>query len=268
MQTITQLMNSGRKIIWLDYSDYADVLLAHGAMPWLDVATYIALKRTAQALLRSDVMQLPVSSICGAWVDAHPELRSEMASKNRTGFALKTLLADPALRVHLQALVGGLRDSFKELPLALVCPSPHVWINKATEIAHNKASNVELNEDDIDSGSVYVADFLRIFGESDINILLIDESKDYQPDLELYQPVLNVASHYRWEVGLHVSQDMTAHHVTFLIAPNAKLGRELTKDFWESEHLPDCPVSGFFYTCIPSDAEPEFVLSRLSQLRA
>ncbi|MFW2003736.1 hypothetical protein ACG9ZC_00385 [Acinetobacter baumannii] len=268
-QTLTQLLNSGRKILWLDYSDYADVLLAQGNTPWLDVATYVALKRTAQSLLRSDVIQLPVESVCAAWVAAHPALREEMASKKRTGFALKTLLADAALREHLLALVNGLRASFANIPLALVCPTPHAWMTHAYQLAHGTHSSLALDEEDVDSGSVYIADFLRIFGESGVDILLLQESVNISPMLELYQSVFNVAAHYRWDAGIQVTGEIAENSLDFVISPQPNtLGRELAAECWIDETVPDYPDNGFFFVRVPADAKPERVLTRIAQLRA
>ncbi|MFT4020438.1 MAG: hypothetical protein QM666_02845 [Acinetobacter sp.] len=269
MQTLTQLLNSGRKILWLDYSDYVEMLLAQGNTPWLDVAPYVALKSTAQSLLRSDVIQLPVESVCAAWIAAHPTLREEMASKKRIGFALKTLLADAKLREHLLALINGLRMSFANIPLALVCPSPHAWMMQAYQMVHGTQNILEFDEDDIDSGSVYIADFLRIFGDSGLDILLLKESANISPMLELYQSVINVATHYRWEVGIHVTGEIAENSLDFVISPQPNtVGRELAPECWIDDTVPDYPNKGFFFVRVPADAKPERVLARIAQLKA
>ncbi|PPE74358.1 hypothetical protein C3942_10060 [Solimonas fluminis] len=265
MPALTPLLASGRRPLWLDYGDYAGALLGGGAMPWLDVAGTIALQRKAQGLLRSDVLQLPVAAVAQAWVAAHPALREAMAAKRRAVVPLKTLLADEALRAHLVELARGLRACFAEAPLALACPSPRAWVAAAYRLAHGEET--EAGEDETDSAAVYMADFLRSFGEAGIDVLLLQEGA--QPPLpELYTPVLNVAAHYRWEAGLQGPAGLAASGLAFVIAPESASGRPLAPAYWGGAAAEDCPAQGFRYAAIPADAQPESVLKRLAELRA
>jgi len=274
MPTLHSLLSAGRKPLWLDYGDYAGALLAQGAVPWLDVSALVAWQRKAQGLLKSDVLQLPVAAVCAAWLAAHPSLRQAMAAKKRTVFPLKTLLADEALRAHLVELAKGLRACFADLPLALACPSPRRWVADAFRQSHGAGEEVEVGDDETDSAAVYVADFLRSFGDAGIDVLLLQESLDSEPagteSLALYQPVLNIAAHYRWSTVLDAPAGRLsdAGGFGFLIAPQAGGGRHVPAEFWGGAEAPDCPPQGFRHARIPAQAQPEHVLQRLAGLRA
>ncbi|MDM4769094.1 hypothetical protein [Solimonas sp. SE-A11] len=264
MASLSAMLSAGKRPLWLDYGDYAGALLAGGAVPWLDVAGTIALQRKAQGLLRSDVLQLPVAAVTEAWVAAHPALREAMAAKRRAVVPLKTLLADESLRAHLVELAKGLRSCFAEAPLALACPSPRAWVAAAYRLAHGET--VEVGEDEADSAAVYMADFLRCFGEAGIDILLLQEGEE-PPLPELYTPVLNVAAHYRWEAGLQGPAGTPAAGLAFVIAPDSTSGRPLAPAYWGGAAAEDCPPQGFRHAAIPADAQPESVLQRLAELR-
>lgn len=277
LTALTALLQAGRKPLWLDYHDYAALLLNKGAQPWLDVAACVAWQRKAQGLLNSDVLTLPVAAVCAAWLDAHPALRQALASKRRTGFALRTLLADEALRALLVELAQGLRASFVTLPLALACSAPCRWLAQAYHQAHGQ-DPAGLSDDDTDSAAVYMADFLRCFGDVGIDILLLQEAPDAEParpeQLALYQPVFNVAAHYRWEPGLCLPAGPSPAGLPsagFVIAPAATAagsGALVPSVFWDGAAPPDCPGGGFRYAVIPAQAQPETVLRKLAELRA
>src|SRR5262249_9164480 len=148
-------------------------LLANGNAPWLDTAAFVAWQRKSMGLLKPDVATLPLAPAIDAWLAANPALRAAMAAKSRIVFALKTLLADEPLRAHLVELARGLGAAVNQ-PLALVMPSPRAWIASAYRQAHG--SDAEVSEDDVDSASVYIADFLRVFGDVRVDGLLLDDA--------------------------------------------------------------------------------------------
>ncbi|MGH8443694.1 MAG: hypothetical protein ACREVL_00445, partial [Solimonas sp.] len=89
-----------------------------------------------------------------------------------------------------------------------------------------------------------------------------------------YQPVLNVAAHYRWSVGLAAPAGRyagTEAPLDFIVAPRTLPGRYaaslVPSAFWSGGDAPDCPSGGFRYAGIPGDAQPETVLQRLAALR-
>jgi hypothetical protein len=269
---------TGSKLLWLDYSAYAGTLLAGGRIPWLDVAACIGWQRKAQGLLKSDVVPVPVALLIADWLATHSELARAMGEKKRVLFPLKTLLADSLLRGHLLDLLQGLRSSFGKTLLALVLPAPRRWIAIACEQAGASADNGDIGGDEIDSASVYVADFLRAFGQSGIDSLLLEEAADVSltsSGLELYQPMINVAAHYRWDFGIHLKAGAngldTSAGLGFVIAPSVvetvATGIEIPTAFWADAPVPDCPANGFRFAEVPADASPEKVLERLGVLR-
>jgi hypothetical protein len=265
--------HNGQPGLWLDYFDYAGRLLANGAPPWLSEADVIAWLRKAQGLLRSQVIMLPLDRLCGVWLESHPLLAEAMAKRQRSTFALKTLLADEALRAYLTSLARSLRDSFAETPIVLRCPSPALWIQQAWSAVNDEP--LAVGNEDIDSAAVYSADFLRAFGDVGLDALLLQESELTEAtDITLYRPLFNVAAHYRWATGLLAPTGQLiegSESLGFVISPQAsgdKGGQYLATDYWQQTDPVAESAAAFRYAQIPADAEPEIVLQRLAALRA
>lgn len=268
-----------RTPLWLDYIDYAGRLLAGDRIPWLDITAFIAWQRKAQGLLKADVVVVPLAPLAAAWLVAHPQLGKAMAEKKRALFPIKTLLADTALRAHLVELAAGLRSSFAKLPLALVLPSPRRWIALAYEQVAGNADDIDIGEDEIDSAAVYVADFLRAFGETGVDTVLLEEAADHAitaAEIGLYQPVINVAAHYRWSLGVQFAGAACAIDIAsglgFIIADKALdgivCGIATPAAFWSGGDLPECAPGSFRFAKIPADTNPEKVLDLLIALRS
>lgn len=279
MRAGEKLAGSGDgSLLWLDYADYAATLLAGGTAPWLNTADCVAWLRKAQGLLKSDVIALPLTTVARVWISAHAELRQSMAARRKAGYPLKVLLGDEALRGHLRELVEGVRASFPATPLALTCAAPGAWLAQTCRDAFGDDAAVDIDDDAVDSASVHIADFLRVFGQSGIDILLLDDAAGEVPvsaaRLELYRPVFNVCGHYRWEAGLLAPDgfaDGVPGDLTFTItrAPAAD-GRGLVavpESFWEEGGGGDDHPGKRLYVGIPPDGKPELVLRRLSELR-
>jgi hypothetical protein len=254
-------------------------LLAGGAAPWLNAAELIAWQRKAQGLLKSDVVAVPLSALCGAWLSAHPELKSSMAEKRRAVYPLKTLLADAALRSHALEVVNGYRAVFAATPLALIAASPRAWLLEAHAQAHGADAEVEAGDDEADSAAVYMADFLRSFSDSGVDVLLLDEQDLAQKlsasTLACYQAVANVAGHYGWDFGLRLSaagaEDVESAGLAFVVAAHAqadvRTGLEVSAEFWNGADAGPAFPGGFRFVHIPEQAQPERVLERLEALR-
>jgi len=269
---------AGRPMLWLDYVDYAAGLLAGGAPPWLHTADCIAWLRKAQGLLHSDVVALPVHAVARVWVSAHAELRQSMAARKKVGYPLKTLLGDAGLRGYLIELLGGLRASFGESILALTCPAPEAWIAQAYGDAFGDDALVDVDDDAVDAAAVHMADFLRAFGQSGIDALLLDAGAGVAAvtasRLELYRPIFNVCGHYRWDAGLIALEgiegaapaDMT-FAVTRAPAPDGCGLVLVPESYWAGSSVEQGVPGGRLYARIPAHGTPESVLQRLSSLR-
>ena len=272
------LRRPGRtSVIWLDSHNYTGRLLAGGAPPWLNVSAFVAWQRKAQGLLKGSVSSLPVAPVATAWLEAHPDLRGAMGAKTRSVYPLKTLLADERLREHLVEMASGMRAALTGL-LALALPSPRAWVALAYRQGHGEV--VEVGEDEADSASVYMADFLRAFGEVGLDAVLLQEASEDQPnkveDLHAYQAVYNVAVHYKWDVGLQLSSatafsGAAPADLAFVVASDKVLdglphGIALGDAFWNGPERPAIRGVDFHFAEIPENAIPERVLERLASL--
>jgi hypothetical protein len=273
---IDRISSGGGIALWLDYTAYAGRLLAGGTVPWLDVSACAAWQRKAQGLLHSDVVSLPVAEVCSAWLESQPSLRSAMGARSRAVFPLKTLLADEALRTHLVDLSRALRGTVTGPVFALACPSPRHWVGEAYGQALGTA--VDVGDDEADSAALYLADFLRAFGDSGVDTLLLVESPASEPGgaagVACYQSALNVAAHYRWDIGLEVPggrYEGGDAGLDFVIAPHslpgALTGLVVPETFWNDDSAPEPVNGGFRFAAIPPLATPERVLERLALLR-
>ncbi len=276
MGRLADLLSSGKRPLWIEATAYAERLMSNGSVPWLDVAEVVAWHRKAQGLLKSDVVALPVGPIAEAWRQSDSELAEEMSAKKRTTAPLKILLASESLRAHIVEILKGLRASYGSNPLALVVPSPRRWVGDAYAAAHGETP--EVGEDEADGAAMYLADFLRAFGESGVDVVLLDENESSVPanatEVKWYQSVFNIAAHYRWDCGLRLplQRDISgAEGLDFCIAPQPvagiATGVAVATDFWQSGAAPASPAGGFLFAEIPQDAVPETTLERLAALR-
>jgi hypothetical protein len=275
---LQQVAASDSKLLWLDDADYSAALLAGGAPPWLDATAYVAWRRKAQSLLKSNVIAVPVARIFSSWLANDAPLRAASGAKARANFPLRTMLAAPDLRRHLAEIIVGLRSSFPMLAVALVCPSPRAWVADAYHWAFGDAAEIEVGEDEVDTATLHSADFLREFGGSGIDTVLLEESAQSEPattaEIEWYRSVLNVGTHYRWDMGLRLPGDRFAGDdpggFSYVVGPKPFgapcFGRVVADEFWRGGDADTSPYD-FSFSRIPSDTEPEVVLDRLALLR-
>lgn len=282
MAALVEAMRSAATpLLWLDDTAYTERLLAGGSIPWLDGSAYLAFRRTAQSLLRADLRAVPLAGFLQAWCAAHPALAEAMSARTRAVFPARTLLADEGLRAHLVEVLAGLRAAFSNAPLVLGLPSPRAMVLEAWRMAFGPGADIEVGADEADSCAVYVAEFLRSFGACGVDSLLLEETAGTEPttaeELDWYRPVLNVAAHYRWDVGLRLPTGTgfagaaATAAVQFAASPREIGGvlhvAVLPASFWEGA-APD-PADGpkARFVTVPADAVPERVLARLATLR-
>jgi len=165
---------------------------------------------------------------------------------------------------------------FAGKPLALVLPGPQQWAQVACGCAF-AAQVPAVDADDAERAAVYTADFLRIFGEQGVDVLLVDMAGEPAADpapAEVLRPILNVGVHYRWDTGvrtrLTTEVRWNAPGPGFAVAPlplDCPTGIELDAGFWDSGALPTLRTGDFHYASIPAAAQPERVLERIASLR-
>jgi hypothetical protein len=245
--------------VWLDYAAYAGRLLADGAPPWKDAAALVAWYRSTQALLKSDVVALPVAEVVSARSEAMTASAS-LATAADAAQLLGRVLSDAAVRELAVASLAGLRAVFPALPLVLHLPSPGAWVQR---IAHECGCELdgEVDEDAIDTAAVVMADFLRSFSNSGLDGILVDELGNAPPAQadELYLPLLNVAQHYQWHSGWRRPGGARCGF-GFTLGAEGDIEERDWERTAESKARP-C------YLVIPRDAVPETVLETLEAQR-
>jgi len=276
---LEQVSKASRPLLWLDDVAYSSQLLGCAPTVWLDTAALMAYRRKAAGLLLPDVSVLPVGAVVEASLLADAGLRQAMAAKQRAIAPLRTLLSAESLRTRLAEMGGAMRGAFPGNSLALTLPSPRRWVSEAYQAAFGAAAPLAIGAEESDAASVYVAEFLRSFGESGVDTVLLEESADSEPksaaEVAWYQPVINLAAHYRWELGVHLPSAAAftgeLAGADFFIAPRvlpgAPIGIATPVEFWDGAPAPPVAPGGFRFVRIPQGAMPERVLERLALLR-
>ncbi|HSO92821.1 MAG TPA: hypothetical protein VLR70_16935, partial [Arthrobacter sp.] len=120
---------SGRpKALVLDHHEYAaSVILRGRPVPWDNATAYAAFFAQAQGLLRPDVALLDLNRLYGHLTTGNSGLETAMAARPRTGFALKTLLADDDLNRAVLDFVTVFTKTARQ-PVVLRIPSPMMWL--------------------------------------------------------------------------------------------------------------------------------------------
>lgn len=273
---LTQLATD-RTPLWIDGWQYGQRLLNRGeAAPWHDAGAFVSFFGRLQGLLRSDVLVIEVAAFYRKWLQDNPGLLAAMGEKRRLGYALRTLLADQHARAPLHEIVKAVCDTNPGLPLVLALPSPRQWMGEAYCRAKGLDS-VEVSWDDAESGAMYVADFLRVFADCDVSGLLLRDAPGAGPadasDVARYQPVINVARHYRWQVVLDGCADGCAADpgsgVSLCLGSpdsDSPIAKFPAAD-WDRAGSAKLAGKLCAYVEIPPEAVPEQVLESLGRLR-
>jgi hypothetical protein len=276
---LERIAASRTPMLWLDDMAYSARLLGAASTVWLDVAALTVFRRKAEGLLQPDVTVVPIGAVIEAAAKADEELLAEMREKKRAIAPLRTLLGDARLRSITIDAAEALCGTLSPKPRVASIPSPRRWINEAFAWARGSLA-VDVGPEEVDSAAMYVAEFLRGLGTAGIDALLLEERAGEEPtsaeEIAWYQPVINVCNHYRWDVGLKLVDGSEFHgaagNMGFIIAPRPPPGTvpgvTVPASFWADANPPAAPASGFRFTQIPADANPEYVLQRLKTLRA
>jgi hypothetical protein len=253
--------------LWLDDTAYCARLLAHGNVPWQDVAGLIAWRRQSHALLAPSVIVLDVGTMAYTYLISSASSTSGQSLDPLLAFS--TLLEESKLQSDVADALSGLRSSFT-LPLAMTLPSPRVWL--ANLQTRSGDARTALHGDDIDDASSALAGFLRGFGAVGLDAILLVEdavsATEAAGEIEDYRSIFNVARFYGWDLGMRVPVAGAWTGPDFLIAPEGALGVEVEVDFWAATtRAPPIPSGGFRFATIPEQAAPEQVLARLDVLR-
>ena len=269
----------GSPRLWVNFNEYAKtLLLGNDSNPWITPASYLAYYTQAHSLVKADVVVLDIWDLFHHWMEEDASAVSSMAEKTRATFALKTLLEAYAPRELLAEVLTAVDNNYgNSAPIVLVIPSPRTLLVRA----HKRATGNDLQPDEmaIDTASMYMADFLRYFSETNLSGILLVEDPSFMPEsteeISWYQPVLNVAKHYRWSVGLQLpfldGGFSAPVEIDFTIIPEQSvasaesLGVDISQSLWTNGGTQES--KGFLYLSIPVDVNPEKVLETLSSLK-
>lgn len=254
---------SGRgTAVIIDHHLYAQAVILRGQqIPWADPVAYSQFLGQAQGLLKPDATLLDLGALYVNAVITNDALRSSLSARSRTGYALKTLLADEdtaGAALELASIVSQTSAA----PLMLQIPSPMLWLALTHELS-GAGPVSDLEVDHAENAAMYVADWLRRLSKLPVSMLLLDERWTGRGDLPLvdssaYTPVSNVAGHYRWALARRTpgGVDVLGSAVTGTVVP---------QDYWLSDRA-SAPSGDFLFAEIPAHAVPETVLSQLAKL--
>lgn len=253
---------SGReRAVLIDCHDYAQSVFLQGrAVPWQEPMAYSNFLGQAQGVLKSDLALLSLDRYYTQRLESNGDLRQAMGAKSRTGYALRTLLRDPATTERVIEF-ATIFVKTQRAPVVLQIPSPMQWLARTHQFS---GATDELTADDAENASMYIADWLRGFASLPLaGVLLDDRAMAGGPEaavvpLAVYSPVANVTDHYRWTLGLRRTESVE-------LKGGEVSGAVIQPAFW-LEAGQGLPSGEFLLAEIPPTAVPEVVLTRISTL--
>ncbi|WNC74187.1 hypothetical protein RGQ13_09395 [Thalassotalea psychrophila] len=274
LDAIEQGIKVNKPLVWLEAEEYGAQVVRNGKpFPWTNPTEFVNSYGQLQSLLKPGVAPVNLGNFLTNWLDATPAVLSEMSGKKRVRFAIKKLLGMEAPRSVIRDIVSALCESVSQ-PLVLVLPENGELINWANQKANN-AEKSDISDIDVDSVSVYIADFLRAFSGLNISgvVIQLPEGSAVNAELlELYSPIINVAKHYHWAFGVQVASPSEISNTDDVIDMvlsdhNDANGEVLNSDFWTNGSFTQ-PDNGFYFAHVDAALQPEIVLERLATLRA
>ncbi len=262
----------GRPAVWLDAEDFgSEVLLSGKSFPWTQLTEFISAYGKLQSLLKFDVAPVDIGRCIAAWMQSNPGALYEMGGKQRIRYAIKKLLGLEGHRHLAREIVSALGKTLSQ-SLVIVIPENGELIRWA----HRAANGVEVDEItgiDIDSVSVYLADYLRAFSGLEVRGVMIQLPAGASVNdelLELYSPIINVARHYQWAFGIQVKDPAEIspkeYSIDFAISDMCAVspcGLVLGDGFWQDGAVTE---ADFYFSRVPENLRPEQVLQRLERL--
>jgi hypothetical protein len=254
---------SGRSVaLILDHTSYGSTRILRGApVPWSEPIECQSYFGQAQGLLQPDTTLVDVGAAYDQQLSVRPGLVEAMGARSRTGYALKTLLADDHMAAAAVRLVEVLGKTSRQ-PVVLQVPAPLRWL----ALAQSRCGDTDLTgiePDHGESASMYVADWLRRFEDMPVTLLLLDGRRHDDPalaslmveNLATYTPVANAVEHYRWGLALRTDDRLEFH--------DGEPGAVVPLSFWSDGIAPRARA---LFAEVPADAKPELVLAQLARL--
>ncbi|MDT2007612.1 hypothetical protein FXW78_30090 [Rhodococcus opacus] len=255
-----------RKAVIIDHLRYTQSVILRGApIPWDDPVSYANFNSQAQGLLPSDVTLFDAGAVYAYLLDQNEALVSSISARSRTGYALKTLLADVVSAKKAVDLAAVVSQTSKA-PFVLQIPSPLSWL---AETHRFSGSSEPVDTDDAENLCAYIADWLRAFADLPVTAVLLDgrgliPGGYEREEITNYSPIINVTENYRWALATRDTDTVT---VTGSILDDSSIlsGTIIPEGFW-TDASQEVPNGAFYLAEIPADAIPETVLSQLKLL--
>ncbi|CAN5421038.1 hypothetical protein BH11ACT6_BH11ACT6_42910 [soil metagenome] len=254
---------SGRSVpLILDHASYGSTRILRGApVPWSEPIECQRYFVQAQGLLKPDATLVDIGAAYNQQLATRPDLINAMGARSRTGYALKTLLADNELAASAVRLVEVLSHTSRQ-PVVLQVPAPLRWLALAQSLCGND-DLTGIQPDHGESAAMYLTDWLRRFEELPVTLLLLDGRREDAPslaglvaeNLAVYTPVANAVEHYRWALALRSDDELEFH--------DGARGAVVPLSFW-SDGI--APHGRALFAEVPADAQPELVLAQLALL--
>ena len=269
---------SGRaRPTWFDAAAYGRArLLGGGDVPWASPAELSSFFAKIGGMFRSDAVLVDLADLFAQRTAADQQLRAAMAKRSRPGYALRTLLGDEQARSTAVEAVRVLAATSGPVPLVLTVPTPGRWLVAAAQQAGSDPGPPDAAQ--AETAAIYSADFLRMFADTGVDGLLLDEGRVPAGELihpEAYRPVLNVADYYQWPVVIQTDAAAAWPHgpvpdIALWLgsaAPSQPAGRwgvVADADFWGGAD----PSAGadLVLAAVPVEADPETVMKRVRTL--
>lgn len=250
----------GKTMVCLRGDEFLSSALLNGKpVPWTQATEYVAAYGQLMALLKPDVAVFDVMAFFKAWLEENTHARAEMRGKNRVRFALKKLLAMEDPRELIREIIDGLLATLSQ-PVFLLLPPNAEFVNWANMHANNTAER-QISDFDVDTVSVYLADFLRIFSGLDVAgaIIQLPEGESVgATTAELYSPIINVARHYRWSAGAVAPRpsevELDQIPLDFFFSDTDANAGLLGADAWHQDYLP--ASSSMVFASVPALLPP------------
>lgn len=261
LQTLVGDVPSGRpRPVLLDHRDYATAVIRQGTpVPWADLASLTGHVQQVHALLDPDTTWVDVGALYAAHLADHPGLAAAMGSRSRTGFPLRTLLADEGGVARVLRTARTLADACRR-PLVLSVPSPAVWLGRAHALTGARLEAVD--ETAADTASMYLAEWLGKLGELPVALVVLDARVaagdapvEAAERLGAMSAVVNVAAHFEWTVAVRHDREVEVEGAAIGVVPDA---------FWLGGA--ELPPGEALLATIPAGAAPERVLDQLAVL--
>jgi hypothetical protein len=284
------LNNSKTKpIVWIDFINYANRLFAAGRNNlWSNEDTFISVYSQGQSLLKSDILSIPIHNFFQTWLSGNMDLLQIYAAK-KTTFVLKKILAAEEPKRVIKSVLSGFENLYNgSKPVALVVPSPQLWLAWLDSIMCPQQAP-SFGENEIEAAAMYLAEYLRDYSTSGLSSIVLEETENSPVDGtgigSLYKPMINIARHYQWSTGLLIDGTLNKElkyddEIDFYLIKGSDLpvldpllnkkdsiGIGLNEQFWSGQPI-NHETTNFVYGAIPENADPETVLSQLMLIRS